>query len=259
MLRTLSILIPTAFRKKLKLHFYAGKKYECLFCGYRSRKLAPIGVDLPIIREKKVIGAYPRRGGCYHCGSRDRDRLVFAYLKHTYKLFSKSKELSILHLAPEVFISKMIRKEGFTNYICGDLHCPGYHYPDFVENVDILNLPFRKNQFDLILCNHVLEHVTDDFQAMKELFRVLKPGGKAILQVPISKNTQKTIEDDTLSSPMARKEAFGQFDHVRIYGQDYPLRLRSAGFEVTRESIAQEFSEYGLNEEEDLFLGSKPK
>lgn len=79
--------------------------------------------------------------------------------------------------------------------------------------MNVLDLNFRDNHFDLFLCNHVLEHIPEDIRAMKEIFRVLKPGGHALLQVPISKNSAETVEDFTIEDPKKREELFGQFDH----------------------------------------------
>ena len=123
--------------------------------------------------------------------------------------------------------------------------------------IDVLNIPFDPNYFDLIICNHVLEHIQNDIDAMKELFRVLKLNGKAILQVPISKNSEKTFEDFSVTDPKERENIFGQFDHVRIYGQDYTKRLESVGFSVECINISKEFSKYGLAIDEDIFIVTK--
>ena len=97
---------------------------------------------------------------------------------------------------------------------------------------DICNLPFENESYDVILCNHVLEHIPDDTKAMKELFRVLKPGGFGIFQIPQDLNRATTFEDDSITDKDERAKIFGQYDHVRIYGRDYFDKLRSIGFEV---------------------------
>ncbi|MGV6861388.1 MAG: class I SAM-dependent methyltransferase [Putridiphycobacter sp.] len=172
-------------------------------------------------------------------------------------LFNQPKDIKILHLAPERNISRILHNHGFKNYVCGDLFTEGYSYPDYVQNMNVLNIPFGDNHFDLIICNHLLEHVPNDLDAMKELFRVLKPNGKAILQVPISKNSEKTFEDFSITDPKEREIVFGQFDHVRIYGQDYPERLESIGFSVKRVNITGEYPKFGLASDEDIFIGYK--
>ena len=109
---------------------------------------------------------------------------------------------------------------------------------------DICDLPFADATFDWILCNHVLEHIPNDTQAMKELYRVLKPGGKALLQVPLDTNREKTFEDDSIVDNSKRTEVFGQYDHVRVYGKDYFNKLRQIGFEVSEIQFGKSLSDY---------------
>ena len=246
-----------SIREKLKLAYFSGRKYLCPICGYKSRGLVSTGGDFPVLKEKQVIGAGLRDGCCYKCYSNDREKLIFTYLKYKLDIFNADKKLAILHIAPEPQISKALNSDGFDNYICGDLFTEGYSYPDYVQNMNVLNIPYDDNYFDLIICNHVLEHVPNDLDAMKEIFRVLKKGGKAILQVPISNNTEKTFENPSVVEPKEREMVFGQFDHLRIYGQDYTDRLESAGFKTSRINIFEEFSNFGLVKEEDIFIGEK--
>ena len=122
---------------------------------------------------------------------------------------------------------------------------------------DIRNLPFEDQSFDLILCNHVLEHISDDRKAMIELYRVLKKGGTLIAQVPIDENRQITFEDNSITDPSERTQVFGQYDHLRIYGQDYYQRLASVGFSVERiflqEDLTQEEAiRYALTQKEKI-------
>jgi SAM-dependent methyltransferase len=249
--------INRKFRKELKLQLHKGDKYVCPFCGYSSKDLAPIGLELPVLKEKQVIGGGKRNAGCYNCGSTDRERLIYTYLKEVEKIFNNGAQLKILHIAPEKNLSLIILKSSIKEYVCGDLFTEGYSYPSHVKNISILDIPFPENYFDLVICNHVLEHIPNDNDAIKELNRVLKVGGKAILQVPISKNSQQTFEDFSVTTPEQREIVFGQFDHVRIYGQDYEQRLHSGGFEVNRINISKDFPKNGLNPQEDLFIGQK--
>ena len=129
--------------------------------------------------------------------------------------------------------------------------------------VDITDIPYEEHFFDVILCSHVLEHVQDDRKAMRELYRVLKPGGWALLQVPLQTGREKTYEDPSIVTPEERLKHFGQKDHVRIYGADYKDRLASAGFTVKVDSTVKELGQeaiarYRLNENEDIFYCSKP-
>ena len=165
--------------------------------------------------------------------------------------------MNILHIAPEWNLSQWIAKQQPKTYVQGDRHMEGYQYNDSVHHMDITALPFPEGQFDWIICNHVLEHIEEDSIAMRELHRVLKPGGGAILQVPISRKIDKTYEDKTIQSPEAREKHFGQNDHVRVYGNDYPKRLIAAGFKVEEISTNPRQIKSGLNPKEVVFYCHK--
>ncbi len=257
MISEIKKIIPERLKYQIRLMLHKGKKYICPFCNYSSKDLSIIGGDIQILKEKQVIGGGARFGGCYKCGSSDRERLIYIYLKEKTGIFNSDKNKNILHIAPEEHLSKKLLDFGFYKYICGDFFTEGYHYSSHVKNINVLNIPFEDNTFDLIICNHVLEHIQEDSVAMKELQRVLKIGGQAILQVPISKNSVQTFEDFSVTEPKQREVLFGQFDHVRIYGQDYVNRLKNAGFKVSRINISNEYIEYGLNIEEDIFICKK--
>lgn len=249
--------ILSIIKKKIRIVLHSGNKYQCPICNYNAKDFYPIGFDLPVLREKEVIGAGLRNGGCYKCDSWDRERLIYLFLKEKLNLFHEPKNIKILHLAPEKSLSKAIFNFGYENYICGDLFTEGYSYPNYVQNMNVLEIPFKDNYFDIIICNHLLEHVPNDNDAMKELYRVLKNGGKAILQVPISKISDKTFENFAITDPKEREAVFGQFDHLRIYGQDYTEKLQSVGFKTERINISEEFTKYGVARDEDIFVGKK--
>lgn len=236
-----------------------GFKYKCPFCGYHARKLLSIGHNFPVIKEKEIIGCGKRNAKCTKCGSTDKERLVFMYLNKHMNFFTDSNK-SVLHVAPEPNLSKQFFKHQFKEYICGDFFAPGYEdaYPDYVKNINILNIPYRDNYFDAVICNHVLEHVEDDIKGMSEIFRVLKKGGFAILQVPISYKINKTYEDFSITDSKCREDAFGQCDHVRIYGPDYVDRLKSIGFNVdVISNLAETHPKAGLNKKENIFICRK--
>lgn len=157
--------------------------------------------------------------------SLERHRLLWLYLKNETDFFTKQH--SVLHFAPEQAFYKRFREMKNLNYTTTDLESP---LADV--KADICNLPFNDNKFDVILCNHVLEHIPDDTKAMQELFRVLKPNGMAILQIPQDLSREKTFEDNSIVDRKERAKIFGQYDHVRIYGRDYFNKLRSIGFDV---------------------------
>lgn len=249
-------IVPPSIRKYIKLWRYSGTTYHCPMCGYDSKELFPIGRDLPVLEEKDVVGSQRRAAGCHSCSSTDRERLVYIFLKEKLNIF-ENKGLRILHFAPEKALTKALADSNFEAYICGDLFTEGYFYPGHVQNMNVLDIPFKDEHFDLIICNHLLEHVPADIDAMKELFRVLKPSGSAILQVPLSLNSEKTTEDPTITQPEDRERFFGQFDHVRIYGQDYFTRLESVGFKIKKCHLYPDFPNYGLSKKEYIIEARK--
>jgi SAM-dependent methyltransferase len=168
--------------------------------------------------------------------SLERHRLLWLYLKNETDFFSTHKK--VLHFAPEQAFYKMFRGMKNLDYTTTDLLSP---LADV--KADICNLPFDDNSFDIILCNHVLEHIPDDTKAMHELYRVLKPGGMGIFQIPQDLTREKTFEDNTITDKKQRAEIFGQYDHVRIYGRDYFDKLRSIGFKVDEVNYTSKISQ----------------
>ncbi|WP_267740015.1 class I SAM-dependent methyltransferase [Myroides injenensis] len=167
--------------------------------------------------------------------SLERHRLLWLYLKNETDFFSTPKK--VLHFAPEQAFYKRFKKQENLNYTTTDLESP---LADV--KADICNLPFKDNSFDIILCNHVLEHIPDDTKAMKELYRILRPGGMGIFQIPQDLNRAITFQDDTITDPKERTLIFGQYDHVRVYGRDYFDKLRSIGFIVIEENYTAKLS-----------------
>ena len=157
--------------------------------------------------------------------SLERHRLLWMFLKKETDFFTA--RLHVLHFAPEQAFYKRFRKLKNLNYVTTDLNSP---LADV--KADICNLPFEDNKFDVILCNHVLEHIPDDTKAMSELYRILKPRGWGIFQIPQDLNRENTFEDDSITDKVERAKIFGQYDHVRIYGRDYFNKLRTIGFTV---------------------------
>lgn len=189
--------------------------------------------------------------------SLERHRLLWLYLKNETDFFTAPKK--VLHFAPEQAFYKLFRNQQNLDYTTTDLYSP---LADV--KADICNLPFQDNQYDLILCNHVLEHIPDDTKAMQELFRVMKPGGMGIFQIPQDLGREATFEDNSITDPKKRAEIFGQYDHVRVYGRDYFDKLRSIGFTVVEEDytkkIAPELVErYCLAKGEIIPVVFKPK
>ncbi|MEW4924320.1 class I SAM-dependent methyltransferase [Algibacter sp. 2305UL17-15] len=187
--------------------------------------------------------------------SLERHRLLWLYLKNETDFFSAN--LKILHFAPEQAFFKRFRKMKNLEYVTTDLNSP---LADV--KADICNLPFEDNEFDVILCNHVLEHIPDDTKAMQELYRVMKPGGYGIFQIPQDLNRATTFEDDSITDKKERAKIFGQYDHVRVYGLDYFDKLRSIGFKVqevdyTAKLSAEAIEKYCLAEGEIIPVAYK--
>ncbi len=167
--------------------------------------------------------------------SLERHRLLWLYLENETDFFTAQKK--VLHFAPEQAFYKRFRKQQNLDYTTTDLYSP---LADV--KADICNLPFEDNSYDLILCNHVLEHIPDDTKAMQELYRVMKPGGMGIFQIPQDLNRETTFEDNSITDPKERAMIFGQYDHVRVYGKDYFDKLRSIGFRVVEEDYTKKIA-----------------
>ena len=182
--------------------------------------------------------------------SLERHRQMWLYLQNETDFFTKNYK--VLHIAPEQEFLRKFKKMKNLDYTSADLFSP------IVDvKADILDLPFEDESFDVIFCNHVLEHIEDDRKAMSELYRVMKKGGWGILQVPMKNSLEKTYEDFTITDPKERQKHFGQYDHVRWYGMDYFDRLKSVGFDAEANFYSQKFSDadikkFGLNKNEIL-------
>lgn len=194
--------------------FYKGTKYIDPIDGKGFRKLLPYGYGK---QRKNALSPSTL--------SLERHRLMWLYLKDETDFFTTNKK--VLHMAPEQCFINRFKKLKNLDYTTADLYSP------IVDvKADILDLPFNDNSFDIVICNHVLEHIIDDKKAMQELYRVLKPNGMGIFQIPQDLSLETTYEDFSITSEEERAKHFGQYDHVRVYGKDYFNRLRDVGFEV---------------------------
>mgnify|MGYP006075844125 FL=1 len=184
--------------------------------------------------------------------SLERHRLMWLFLRDNTTFFTATKKLKVLHIAPEQCFLDIFRKQQNLNYITSDLESP-------IADVkaDICDLPFKENEFDVVFCNHVLEHISNDTKAIQELYRVLKPGGFGIFQIPQDLSKAITFEDNTITDRKERAKLFGQYDHVRVYGRDYFDKLRSIGFKVdevdyTKKITLDKIEEFCLMQNEIL-------
>ena len=218
------LLIKLSYVVRPFIAFYLkGNKYTDPIDNKSFRKFLPYGYQ---VQRQNVLSPSTL--------SLERHRLLWLYLTNETDFFTSKKK--VLHMAPEQCFLARFKKLNH-EYITADLDSP-------IADVkaDIVNLPFNDNSFDVIFCNHVLEHVQDDTKAMKELFRVMKKGGMGIFQVPQDLNRDVTFEDNSITDPKERAKIFGQYDHVRVYGRDYFDKLRSIGFNVEEVNYSQKIS-----------------
>ncbi|MEL6975118.1 MAG: methyltransferase domain-containing protein [Bacteroidota bacterium] len=225
--------------------FLEGKTFTDPIDGKRFRKFLPYGYENP---RENVLSPSTL--------SLERHRLLWLFLQNKTNFFTAP--LKLLHFAPEQAFYKRFRKQGNLEYITTDLNSP---LADV--KADICKLPFENDAFDVILCNHVLEHIPDDTQAMKELHRVLRPGGWGVFQIPQDLTREQTFEDNSITDKRERAKIFGQYDHVRIYGLDYFDKLRSIGFIVeavdyTAQLSPEEINQYRLAQGELIPFVKKP-
>lgn len=225
--------------RPLIVQFFKGDKFTDPIDGKSYRKFLPYGYGKQ--RENALSPGTL---------SLERHRQMWLYLQNKTNFFTQNYK--VLHIAPEQEFLRKFKKQKNLEYISADLYSP------IVDvKADILNLPFEDESFDVVFCNHVLEHIQDDQRAMSELYRVMKKGGWGIFQVPLKSSLLKSYEDFSITDPAERQKHFGQYDHVRWYGMDYFERLRKAGFEVDVNYYSQQFSpaeikRYGLMENEIL-------
>ncbi|TRO64031.1 class I SAM-dependent methyltransferase [Christiangramia sabulilitoris] len=221
--RPVLIRISYLVRPFLKIYL-KGTRYTDPIDGNSFRKFLPYGYEN---QRENVLSPSTL--------SLERHRLLWLYLKEQTTFFTGRHK--VLHFAPEQAFYKRFRKLPNLDYTTTDLESP---LADV--KADICDLPFDNNSFDFILCNHVLEHIPDDRKAMQELYRILKPGGTAILQIPQEMERAETFQDDSITDPKERAKIFGQYDHVRVYGRDYFDKLRDIGFKVEEVDLTSSLS-----------------
>lgn len=219
-------LIKLSYWVRPLFAFYLkGSRYTDPIDGKSFRKFLPYGygTQRPNVLSPSTL-------------SLERHRLMWLYLQQETDFFTAHKK--VLHMAPEQCFLDIFKQLKNLDYTTADLYSP------IVDvKADILKLPFADNSFDMVFCNHVLEHIEEDKKAMQELYRVLKPGGMGIFQIPQDLSLEKTYEDFNITSPEERTKHFGQYDHVRIYGKDYFDRLRAVGFQVQEVDFSTKLSE----------------
>lgn len=226
---------------------YRGNKVECPVCERSFSKFLSYGSN--VAHRENVL--------CPYDLTLERHRLMWLYLKRKTDFFSATN-LKVLHIAPEQCFLPHFKKQKNLNYTTADLVSPiaDLHF-------DLHDIPLEDHQYDVVFCNHVMEHVDDPIRCMSELNRVMKPGGWAIMQVPQDMNREKTYEDKSITSPEEREKHFWQKDHVRLFGKDYPNYLEKSGFKVDEFDLNTEFdtteaSKFRLMQKEILYIAHKP-
>ncbi len=241
-------LHPKMLKNKFLRAALKGNDVECPCCGGKYITFLPAGL------QKRP------NAKCIKCGSLERHRAVWLFLKERGEIFTK--QIKLLHMAPEKLYYQKFSALSNIDYHPIDLNPGDYDYGAKTKEMDVTALTYADETFDALICSHVLEHIPDDAKAMREMFRVLKPGAWAIINVPMNKNMESTFEYPTINDPKKQEELFGQPDHVRIYGRDYITRLTDAGFKVDVIDYTSGFSHnerfrYGLKAEELIFYCTK--
>ena len=243
--RPLLIRLSYPFKMVAPL-LYKGNNVECPVCERSFSKFLSYGSD--VAHRENVL--------CPYDLTLERHRLMWLYLRDESNFFT-AERLNVLHIAPEQCFHKKFKEQKNLNYLTGDLVSPiaDLHF-------DLHSIPLENDRFDVVFCNHVMEHVDDAIQCMKELHRVMKPGGWGIMQVPQDFSRETTLEAPDITSPKDREKYYWQKDHVRLFGRDYPDWLRKAGFTVEEFRKESKYEEklllrYRLHKEEILYIVRK--
>ncbi|MEY3084234.1 MAG: hypothetical protein RL037_414 [Bacteroidota bacterium] len=225
---------------------YRGNAVTCPVCERSFSKFLSYGSN--VAHRENVL--------CPYDLTLERHRLMWLYLKHQSNFFT-AEQLGVLHIAPEQCFLPLFKKQPNLKYLTGDLESPiaDIHF-------DLHEIPLEDNRFDVVFCNHVMEHVKDPIQCMREIYRVMKVGGWAIMQAPQDFNREETYENPAITSPEDREKHFWQKDHVRLFGKDYPRWMEKAGFRVEEFDLnkhfsAQEIQRYRLMQGEVLYIAHK--
>ncbi len=234
-----------------------GKKKKCYICGNTFDHFLKYhgGNDkIPEFRKRlELVDSDRDQFGCPYCNSFDRERHLFMYFDKA-NIWERFRNARILHFAPEKNLSRKIKKLSPKEYVLADFSPKN----DGIKKVDATSIPYKNDSFDVVICNHVLEHIPEYYKAMQEIQRVLLPGGMAILQTPFSKIIKRNFEDENLNTDELRWFFYGEIDHFRIFSQyQFFEDLNRAGFKMRIVEHTKTFEEYksklfGVNKKEDL-------
>ena len=239
-----------------------GKKHKCNICRKTFRSFVKYhggNRKIPEFRRRlNLVDSDRDNFGCPYCPSYDRERHLFLFFDKI-GFWGKISHSAVLHFAPEFNLSKEIESLAPLKYIKCDFAPPN----EDVIKVDATNIPYEDNSFDIIICNHVLEHIPHYLRALQEIYRVLKTDGIAILQTPYSKVLKKNFEDENINTDDQRLFFYGEKDHFRIFGEEnFFSDIKSVGFHLNVIKHKELFDEqtslyYGVSSEEDLIQVKK--
>ncbi len=231
-MRKLTNLVPQPVRFNLRRLIFYGNRARCILCGNSVRGFRAHGGGAEVLQTRRVVGGMRREDDrCPVCHGRDRSRLMMLYLQSETGL--GKKPLRMLDVAPDYGLYLWLQHQAQLDYTATDIDVSRYAHINGMRGADITALPFEDGTFDVILCSHVLEHVPDDAAAMAELYRVLRPGGHALLIAPFALDGHGSDEAPDIEDPSEQDRRFGQWDHVRLYDRDdFVERMRAAGFQA---------------------------
>jgi len=220
--------------RKAKAPFLKGSRFECNVCGSRFRRLLP--------------KADRENAECPKCGALERTRLLLYYLQNETEIFEK--RMKVLHFGPEPGLYAIISKADL-EYVDADYN------PAYANHViDITNIHYTDDYFDLIICSHVVGYVTDEDKALEELYRVLSPNGMMLLLTFLNPESPDTIDHDWVNSPELRTIHYGEPDCLRLHGFNYKSILEDKGFTVNQRDYRLELDAERI---EKNVLGEGPR
>lgn len=267
-IRQYTNLLPQPVRFGLRRIAFYGSGQSCVLCGHGVRGFAGHGGGHAVLDRRQVVGGMRRENDrCPVCHGADRTRMMMMYLSRMLGVgsgsWSAAEPCRILHVAPDYGLYLWLSRQPGVAYTGSDIDAGRYRHIRNMHSADLTQAPFEDASFDAVICSHVLEHIPDDAQAMREILRILKPGGRALLLVPLALDGQGTEEEPGINDPAEQERRFGQWDHVRLYGrEDFLARLEAAGFEVTAwDAFAHDRAEaekLHLNPLEILPIGRRP-
>jgi SAM-dependent methyltransferase len=261
-LRKFTNLLPQPVRFGLRKLLFSGSALSCVLCGNSVRFFNPHGGGAEVLERRQVVGGMRREAdACPICHGCDRTRMMMLYLSELGGIGREPRH--ILHIAPDLGLYLWLKRQPDVSYVGSDIDKARYRHIQNIHTADLTAAPFGTDTFDIVICSHVLEHIPDDAKAMREMLRILRAGGVALLLVPLATDGQGTDEDPSVTSPSERHRRFGQWDHVRLYDRDdFLARVAAAGFETSVfypfESYPEEAEALRLNPLEILVIGRKP-